>query len=52
MSDPVGEWKDQTGFGFGNKAKRPQPGVSKRQRLEGILGEGSRELTWSLLWVG
>lgn len=52
MSDPVGEWKDQTGLGFGNKAKRQQPGVSKRQRLEGIPSEGARELTWSLLQAG
>lgn len=25
MSDPVGEWQNQPGLGFGNKAKRQHP---------------------------
>lgn len=30
MSDPLGEWLNQIGLGFGNKAKRPQPSVCKK----------------------
>lgn len=51
MSDPVGEWQNQTGFGFENKAKRHQLSVSKKAALGRHTHSRCQRIDVAVLWV-